>query len=263
MSLLAHITDTHLYADPEECLKGIPTRESFIAVTEAAYETFPVYDAVVLGGDLSQDNSEDAYRTIARVMLERDAPVYAVAGNHDDPEKMHEILNPTVRFNNSIAKVKMGKWQLLLLNSRNDGKISGQFSDALLDRLEQMLGDEPELHQLIVMHHHPAPVGSRWMDEIGLRNSEFFWDVVEQHASVRGVLFGHVHQAFDQMRGSIRLLGTPSTMLQFKPGVDDFAMDDISPGFRWLRLLDDGSIETDVVRIEGFIPVDLNDHTGY
>jgi len=263
MPLLAHITDTHLFSDPEENMKGIKTRESFLAVTEAAYTTHSSYDAVILGGDLAQDHSEGAYRAIARTMLERDAPVYAVPGNHDDPEKMHEVLNPTVRFSTPIADVKMGNWQLLLLDSRYEGKVSGRFSDALLDRLEQLLADEPELHQLIVMHHHPVPVGSAWMDKIALRDREAFWEVVEQHSSVRGVLFGHVHQEFDQMRGDVRLLGSPSTMIQFTPNRDDFAMDDRSPGFRWLRLNDDGSIETEVVRVEGHIPFDLNDHTGY
>jgi len=59
------------------------------------------------------------------------------------------------------------------------------------------------------------------------------------------------------MRGDVRILGTPSTCIQFKPGQDAFCLDDTSPGYRWMELLADGSIRTEVVRIEGFVPPDL------
>ncbi|HKI60405.1 MAG TPA: 3',5'-cyclic-AMP phosphodiesterase [Mariprofundaceae bacterium] len=263
MSLLLHITDTHLFADPEGQLKGLATRESFAAVTAKACEAFPDCDAVILGGDLAQDQSKEAYRSIARVMLDCDAPVHAIVGNHDDPVVMKEALNPTVRFKNSTSALRLGGWQILLLNSQDAGKVSGRLSEADLEKLDALMREGKDLHQLIVIHHHPIPVGSAWMDNIMVANSEAFWQVADKHDSLRGVLFGHVHQAFDDMRNNVRLLGSPSTTVQFKPGEDDFLMDNLSPGYRWLKLLDDGSIETGVERVEGFIPDDLLDLTGY
>jgi len=263
MPLLVHITDTHLYADPEAQLKGVSTRESFMAVTAAACKTHASSDAVVLGGDLAQDQSKDAYRAIARVMLDCDTPVYAIAGNHDDPVQMLEALNPTVRFSTTVSKFRVENWQIILLDSRDAGKVSGHISDADLQQLDTFLEEGSSLHQLVVMHHHPVPIGSAWIDEIMVVNSDAFWKIADRHASLRGVLFGHVHQEYDQMRDSVRLLGSPSTTVQFKPGEDDFLMDNLSPGYRWLKLLDDGSIETGVERVEGFIPDDLLDLTGY
>lgn len=263
MSLLLHITDTHLFADPNGELKGIATRDSLKAVTAAACKTHPNSNAVILGGDLSQDQSKDAYRSIARVMLECDAPVHAIAGNHDDPEEMESSLNPTVRFKKGSTSLRMAGWQILLLDTQDAGKVSGRISEADLEKLDALMSEERELHQLIVMHHHPVPVGSVWMDKIMITNSDAFWQVADQYDSLRGVLFGHVHQEFDDMRGNVRLLGSPSTTVQFKPGEDDFLMDNVSPGYRWLKLHDDGSIETGVERIEGFIPDDLMDLTGY
>jgi len=263
MPLLVQITDTHLFADPEGQLKGLNTRESFMAVTVKACKAHPDCDAIILGGDLSQDQSKDAYRSIARVMLDCDAPVHAIVGNHDDPVVMEEALNPTVRFKNKTSAFRLGGWQILLLNSQDIGKVSGRVSEADLQKLDTLMGEGRDLHQLIVMHHHPVPVGSAWMDKIMVTNSDAFWQVADKHDSLRGVLFGHIHQAFDGMRNNVRLLGSPSTTVQFKPCVDDFLMDDLSPGYRWLKLLDDGSIETGVERIEGFIPDDLLDLTGY
>ena len=47
----------------------------------------------------------------------------------------------------------------------------------------------------------------------------------------------------------IRMLTTPSTCVQFAPGSEDFALDDLSPGYRSLRLYADGSVQTEVVRV--------------
>ncbi len=263
MPLLAHITDTHLFADPDGQLKGLSTRDSFLAVTAKACEMHSDCDAIILGGDLSQDQSKDAYRSIARVMLDCDAPVHAIVGNHDDPAVMEEALNPTVRFKHNTSAFRIGNWQIVLLNSQDAGMVSGRVSEADLEKLDALMAEGRDLHQLIVMHHHPVPVGSAWIDKIMVTNSADFWKVADRHASLRGVLFGHVHQEYDTMRDNVRLLGSPSTTVQFKPGEDDFLMDGLSPGYRWLKLLDDGSIETGVERIEGFIPDDLLDLTGY
>ena len=43
----------------------------------------------------------------------------------------------------------------------------------------------------------------------------------------------------------------PSTCVQFKPGSEDFAVDDAAPGYRWFDLHADGRIETAVSRVEG------------
>jgi Icc protein len=67
---------------------------------------------------------------------------------------------------------------------------------------------------------------------------------------VKGILWGHVHQSYDGQLGEIRLMGTPSTCVQFKPLVDDFELDTRPPGFRLLTLNADGQIETQVEWLE-------------
>ena len=61
---------------------------------------------------------------------------------------------------------------------------------------------------------------------------------------LRGVVFGHIHQASQQLFDGRPLLGSPSTCFQFLPDADEFALDDRPPGYRWLKLYDDGSIAT-------------------
>ncbi len=53
------------------------------------------------------------------------------------------------------------------------------------------------------------------------------------------------------MRNGVRLLASPSTCIQFAPGSVDFKVDTTAPGYRWLRLHDDGRLETAVSRVVG------------
>ena len=64
------------------------------------------------------------------------------------------------------------------------------------------------------------------------------------------VLCGHVHQdSCNEWRG-IQFLSTPSTSVQFKPFSEDFALDELSPGYRVLYLKDNGEFKTEVVRVK-------------
>jgi Icc protein len=55
-------------------------------------------------------------------------------------------------------------------------------------------------------------------------------------------------------------MGTPSTCFQFAPHSATFAIDDAGPGYRWLELHADGSLESRVGRASGFaLNIDLKD----
>ncbi len=68
--------------------------------------------------------------------------------------------------------------------------------------------------------------------------------LLRRFSSVRGVLFGHVHQAYDALHEGLRMIATPSTCSEFKPRSDDFATDDRPPGWRTLALHADGTLES-------------------
>ena len=79
---------------------------------------------------------------------------------------------------------------------------------------------------------------------MALQNSRAFFTVVDRHPAVRGIVFGHVHQAHDGFRGGVRILGTPSTCAQFLPGSDRFQVDPRPPAYRHLVLRANGAIGT-------------------
>jgi Icc protein len=75
--------------------------------------------------------------------------------------------------------------------------------------------------------------------------------------SSRGVLLGTVfalacvHAYLAAERGGLRLLGSPSSCIQFAPDSEGFRLDEQAPGLRWLELHADGRLETRVERVTG------------
>jgi Icc protein len=97
------------------------------------------------------------------------------------------------------------------------------------------------------------------MEPIGLRNPEALFSVLERFPQAKALLWGHVHQDFDRTRDGLRLMASPSTCIQFAPNSEDFALDALAPGYRWLRLHDDGQLETGVSRVAAdLFEVDLS-----
>jgi Icc protein len=145
--------------------------------------------------------------------------------------------------------IGLGDWRILLLDSHVEGEVYGRIADPEMLFLEKELNDCTEANVLIALHHHPLPVDSAWMDELDVKNSALLLNSLSKSPRVRGVVFGHVHQEVDQQRDGIRLLGSPSSSFQFRPASREFDVDDTLPGYRWLRLEDDGSIATGISRL--------------
>ena len=76
------------------------------------------------------------------------------------------------------------------------------------------------------MHHHPLPMGSAWLDGVGLRDASAFLDVVDAHPQcARRRCGGTCIRPRTASAGDVRFLSTPSTCSQFMPSSDLFALD--------------------------------------
>jgi len=248
---ILHITDPHLYADVHGELRGVRTAESLAAVLRAARdEAAP--DAVLVTGDIAQDESRGAYERFRGLLAECGTPVWCLAGNHDDPSIMSELLaGAPFTFGGVVAA---GGWRLHLLSTWAEGEIGGRLDAATLAAAEADLTAHGEEPALLCLHHQPVPVGSRWLDGIGLAEPESVLALADRHAQVRGLVWGHVHQEFDARRNHYRLLATPSTCRQFMPRRVEFAVDDRPPAWRWLLLGGDGGLDTRVRWLGGSAP---------
>lgn len=241
---LLQLTDLHLRGAPQDPVRGVATFETFRRCLQHAAGTSPGADALLLTGDLVQDDA-GGYRQLAGLLGASPVPVYCLPGNHDLPADMAALL-PAPPFDLSPV-AQCGAWVMLQLDTSVPGATHGELGGDRLARLEALLARHGQAPVLICLHHQPVPIGSLWLDTVGLRDGAALLQRVRRHGNVRGLLWGHVHQAFDERRDGLRLMGTPSTCFQFAPGLAGFSVDSRPPGYRWLELHPDGRIETRVV----------------
>ncbi len=245
---LVQLTDTHLYSDAAGTLHGVETAASFTRVIDAVAQQDRQPAAVLATGDLSQDGSRASYERFWSLLGGIDCPVLCLPGNHDSPEPMRKVLDDG-RYRYCQTEW-FGEWCIPMLNTFAAGRAGGHLSPQSLEDLGQVLAESSESHVLICLHHHPVPMHSRWLDTVGLDNGDDFLKVIAQAPHVRGVLWGHVHQEFDESRDGVRFLASPSTCFQFLPRSDEFALDARPPGYRYIDLQADGSIQTGVIWLD-------------
>ncbi|HHH37984.1 MAG TPA: 3',5'-cyclic-AMP phosphodiesterase [Sedimenticola sp.] len=245
---IVQISDCHLYADPAGCLVGVNTQETCDQILQMAKQQLWPVDLLLATGDLVHDASPAGYRRLRTRFQALEVPVHCLPGNHDLPEVMNQHLQADrVRMDRVFQHAG---WLVILLDSTIPGEERGRLSSAELSLLEQTLASHPQQHVLITFHHHATPVGSRWMDRMALDNPDDLFRVVDHHRNVRGILWGHIHQAFEGRHGEVRLMGSPSTCIQFTPRQDRFGIDPRAPGLRWLKLLTDGTILSGIQRLD-------------
>ena len=257
---IVQITDTHLYGKPDARLLELNTRESLDRVLDLVSEREATFDMVLATGDIAQDASEEAYHHFADAIQRFGRPFYWIPGNHDRASVMRRLERHAAALE---KRIRLGNWQILMLDSSVPGEVHGRLKSSELEWLERMLieaeADDTVQHSLVCLHHNPHPGTADWMQGIGLHEAERLLDVLGRHASVRAVLYGHIHQELDFEHNGIRYLCSPSTCIQFKPGVVDFTLDDRAPAYRWLELGADGSIDSAVERVPDYdLEVDFN-----
>jgi 3',5'-cyclic-AMP phosphodiesterase len=248
---LVQLTDTHLYADPEGALRGVPTLPALRSTLAAARDDIANSDAILATGDLVQDEA-GGYMHFRREFAALGKPVFCLPGNHDDVPAMRKALAAEPFHLDGV--LDRGSWRILLLDSTIARRTGGALSDESLQQLDRDLASAAGRHALVCLHHHPVVMRSRWLDTVGLANRDAFFAVLKQHSNVRAVLFGHVHQALDMVVDGVRVLATPSTCSQFRPLSKEFSIDDAPPAYRKLRLYADGRIDTEVVWIDAESP---------
>lgn len=245
---MLQITDTHLFDTPDGCLLGLNTDQSLKAVIDDASAKHLPADLVLATGDLAHMPAASTYERVTTHLARLGLPVYCLPGNHDESTLLNSAIDGGLcRFE---SQLQHNGWQFIFLDSTIPGSEGAHFSAERLQQLDRMLADSDAPHTLVCLHHNPVNMGSRWLDTMALDNQDEFFAVIDRHTQVRGILWGHVHQEFNGTRNGVSLMSTPSTCIQFMPGSNEFALDSSAPGYRWLLLHEDGTIETGVERLD-------------
>lgn len=242
---IVQITDLHLRGTPHSELRGIDVDASLDAVLAHIQAHHWPLDALLATGDLAHED-EAGYARLRERLTPLGLPVYCLPGNHDVAALPQALADGLVRRQ---RQVRLGGWQILLLDSTLPGQDGGALAADELAFLDRCLTEAPQRPALVALHHHPEPTGVGWLDRTQLANPAELWAVVDRHPQVKGVLWGHIHRTFEGRRRGLALLGTPATCCQFTTADEPEAH--TRPGYRWLRLAGDGSLTSGVERIAG------------
>lgn len=203
---------------------------------------------MLVTGDLIQDDSEEAYARFRDLLLPLKLRVHCVPGNHDIRDQMEAVCaRPPFSY---CAWEEIGDWLLIGIDSCVRGDAGGAVSRDELDRLSDIVVRSPAHHVLVALHHPPVPMGSAWLDSVGLSNGDQVLERLRTLTRVRAAIFGHVHQDYDDDYHGIRILATPSTCRQFMPGAEEFAVDDKPPAYRRITLGADGGVDSQLIWVD-------------
>ncbi len=256
--VIIQITDTHLMDKPEVEFVGINPEENFHAVMDDIKQHYSDIDAILHTGDLAQAAVPETYDRYINYMKGFGTDFYHIPGNHDNlrffpfhtPEPTPTVLT-------------LGQWRIILLNSTVSGRTDGRIQSEQLVQLKQILEHLQDNFVIIACHHNPFEMRSKWLDQHKLKNADELKAVLEPFKNIKLLIHGHVHQeSFNEWNG-IPFISSPATCVQFKPLSQEFALDQIAPGYRCLHLKPNGEFETVVHRLKNF-KVTINEEiSGY
>lgn len=241
---LVQITDTHIHDQAAAEFKGSRPLEYLQRILRHIQYFFAQPDALIITGDITHDGGADACHWLQRALHEVPCPVYVTPGNHDEQTVIEQhLLNDHITMPDRIL---LNNWQLLFADSHLDRQTHGHINEQRQQQLLERLQDAQPT--ILFTHHPPLSIRSRWMDEIGMDNGEQLLEALSRYPQLAAVVFGHIHQCWDSRRQALRLLGTPSTCIQFTPLSDEFGIDDRDPGYRVIQLDEHAQLHTWVMR---------------
>lgn len=241
------LTDLHLFATPEGRFNGINTRNTYEQVLSHFSQHYLTPDAIIITGDLAHDGEPATYQYIANSLKPLNAPVYYILGNHDHSANAKQVY-PLAAVNSDLHCL-FDKWQIILLDSNHlpeTNSYQGEVSQAELHRLDHLMNQHADKWTVIAMHHNLPEHVERGV-AIEVRNHHQVLTYLEQYPDIKIVLSGHVHQEFMIVQNGISYLSAPATGYQ-STSQSGYVTGE-TPGYRWLKLYDNGRFESDVRRI--------------
>jgi 3',5'-cyclic AMP phosphodiesterase CpdA len=254
IAYFVHISDTHIGPTADYSRHGhtpLPCLQRLIEIINH----LPVKpDFVVHTGDIVTSPHPDAYKLAAETFARLKVPIYYVNGNHDTACDIHYYLpmgpkkdvtaDPGVL--SYVFEVK--GYRFLVLDARGPDEIDphGLLSEAQLAVVRREA--QPYGPPLTVFIHYPCiPLNSIWMDAYMLViNGEALHEALAPARNrLRGVFYGHVHQAMQTTRDGILYAAVASAFSQFTawPGMAATVLDpDHLPAYSFVHLTPEQTI---------------------
>ncbi|MEC7259185.1 MAG: metallophosphoesterase [Pseudomonadota bacterium] len=220
MARFLHLTDLHVVAEGARASGVLDTRALLAGAVDrliAMRAALEPLDALLVSGDISDDGSADSY-AFARAQLKRlGLPMYVVPGNHDAREPMRAAFAdldhvPDEGQIDWIAQVV--DTRVIGLDTLVEGQGGGRLHDDSLALLRDAVA-EATGPVLLMLHHPPIRTGIRFMDAIGLENTDALSAALTDTRADVTLVAGHVHGVHHGRLGRHRVATALSTCSGF------------------------------------------------
>jgi Icc protein len=251
---IIQLTDCHLFSDPNEILRGENCCETLTKVLKEVRSQIAPDDILAFTGDLADSAEPAAYAHFKKLVSDIPNLKLILPGNHDDPQVLLRELGDIPHNRCGAGILEHADCVIVTLDSTIAGEIHGALGDSQLHLINEAVAVARASHKpvLILVHHQTLPVDG-YMDRYSIRNADALLKTLDDCPEVRAVVCGHIHQEFDEMRGHVRFIGSPSTCYQIQVGTNPTEEEDIvdvgnRSGYRTLWF-DGDRVETAVHRI--------------
>jgi 3',5'-cyclic-AMP phosphodiesterase len=236
-----HLTDCHISTGVGRVRFGTDTSEAFRRVLDSVPASTPVPDFVLVTGDLVSDGRAASYEAFHDRLRTLSCPVRYALGKHDNRSAFRRVvLKAEPSLDPYYHSFQANGFDFLVLDSWLPGNSAGSLDAGQLKWLRARLATSRDA--VVCIHHHFAPTGLAWLDRLILWNRKDLESLLRSHP---GVLFGHIHRAFDANLDAAPLLGTPATCYQFGPRSESREIGSDPPAFRIVSI-DEGRVATEV-----------------
>jgi Icc protein len=261
-----HLTDTHIMAGgtwrPRSAAFELDTAASLRRVVDAVRALDPPPAFAVLGGDLASpdllhagrvvtpDEYEPSYRLLAEILAGLPCPAHFLVGNHDDRIAFNRVLRTDAPAPGAphYYSFDCQDHHFVALDSQEAGQAAGFLDPVQLAWLQHDLAKARRRPTVVFVHHHPWPLGLRWIDTMRLRNGDELIARLREHPQVRWLICGHVHLDQVIQRDGLTLLTTPSTCAQISKVSQAMKLLPGPPAFRVVDVRD-GELSTRVLHL--------------
>lgn len=236
---IVQISDTHLFGDRNKKINGSNSYQNLKMVIDNIIKLEPKQDLIVVSGDLSQDCTFESYHHLLNILNKTQIKYYLLPGNHDNVDVINKVFEYNWVKDNVDYFLELNGWLFYMIDTSVYPEDSGELSPLQLEKLNAVLNKNKQKPTIIFMHHHPLFINSIWIDRMILKRATEFNKLIELNRQVKAVLFGHIHQVYENNLNGAFYASAPSTCYQVLPNTEMFTIEKLTPGYRVIEIDED------------------------
>ncbi|MGP6177720.1 metallophosphoesterase [Microbacterium sp. A196] len=261
---ILHLSDTHFSGDGGRHYGVVDTAEHLHSAL--SHVGHLLFDLVVVSGDVSEDGTEESYRSIRQQLTPwaqaRGARVVYAMGNHDRRESFRAVLGdgqPDADAPRELAGIDLDRpvasvsvqngWRVVVLDSSVPGAGYGTLEPAQKRFLRETLAAPAEHGTVVVIHHPPVPAQTDLLQALALDDADGV-DLIDivRNSDVRVILAGHYHLPVTEFISGVAVTVAPG-VTNISRAFADPAEESAIDGFGGSVV----TIESDRVRVVPFV----------